>query len=212
MGFSDRIVNTLIRPKEAVESISKEPLIEEAVMIVGVYALFSAMATYVQSTKMVIITEGVSSMNPELAGIIGVLFAIIFAFITWFVLAGIIHTISLALGGSGKFYPDMMVLIGFAMLPLIFSGIISAVLISTAQTSTVTISLADPSTSQPLIREIQSSMPYLVSTIINSITWAWCLGIIYIGLQSCQRLSKGKALAVVAIPLALMLIMTYGLR
>ncbi len=212
MGFSDRIVNTLIRPKEAVESISKEPLIEEAVMIVGVYALFSAMAAYVQSTKTVIIMEGASPINPELAGTIGIVSAIIFAFITWLVLAGIIHTISLALGGSGKFYPQMMVLTGFAMLPLIFSSIIGAALISTAQTSTVTISLANPSASQNVIRAIQSSMPYLVSTIINSITWAWCMGIIYLGLQSCQRLSKGKALAVVAIPIALMLIMTYGLR
>ncbi len=211
MGFSDRIANTLIRPKEAMESISKDPFIEEGVMIVGVYALFSAMAAYVQSTKMVIITEGVSP-NPELAGIIGVLSAIIFAFITWFVLVSIIHTISLALGGKGIFYPHMMVLIGFAMLPLIFSSIISAVLISTAETSTVTISLGDPSASENIIRGIQSSMPYLASTIINSITWAWCLGIIYIGLQSCQKLSKGKASAVVAIPLALMLIITYGLR
>jgi len=212
MEFIEKIINTLKKPKEAIEEITSTPLIEEAVMIVGIYALLSAAAAYIQSSKMVVIVEGAPLMNSEFGATIGIIGAIIFAFITWFILSGIIHTISLALGGKGRFYPHMMVLVGFAMLPLIFSGIISTVIVSTAEPSTVTISLANPSAAQQAVRDIQSRPPYLASTIINSMAWIWSLAIIYLGLKTYQNLSQEKALIAVAIPLVIMLFMTFGFR
>ncbi len=210
MGFINRIINTLVRPKKAIENILSMPLIEEAVMIVGIYAILSAAVSYIRSTKIKIITQGATQLNPELASTFSIIIPIIFAFITWFILTGIIHTISIAAGGKGKFYPQMIVLVGFAMLPLIFGSIISALIISTAGASTVTISLENPLTTQQAIRDLQNRTPFLVSTIINSVAWIWSLAIIYLGLQTIQKLSKGKALITIAIPLFLILLMIYG--
>ncbi|MFZ3170304.1 MAG: YIP1 family protein [Candidatus Methanoperedens sp.] len=206
MEFINRIINTLVRPKEAIKNISSTPLIEEAVMIVGVYALFSALATYIQSTKIRIITEGVSPGSSELLSTIGIVMPIVFTFIIWFILAGIIHIISMAVGGSGKFYPHTMVLVGFAMLPLILSSIISAIIITTAETSTITISLQNTLATQQAMNEVQSRTPFLVSTIINTTAWVWFLAIIYLELQVHHKLSQRIALIMVAIPTVLALL------
>ncbi len=212
MGFTEKIINILIKPKKAFESIIKEPYIEEAVMIVGLYALFSAAAAYIQSTKIIMITEGKSPFSPEFAQTIVIISAIIIAFLTWLILAGIIHTISLAMGGKGAFYPQMIVSTGFALLPLIFANIISAGLISTAEATTVAISLTDVSSTQKAVADIQGTTPFLASTIVTWLAWIWTMFIIFTGLQTGQKSSKEKAMVAVGIPFVLMLIITYGFR
>jgi hypothetical protein len=201
MEFIQRIINTLRRPIVAIENISGTPLIEEAVMIIGIYGLLSAASSYIISSKTVIILEGAPKLNPELAGSIIIITSIVLAFITWFILAGIVHTISLAFGGNGKFYPHMVVLVGFAMLPLLLDNIINIFIFLKAQTNTLTISQIDSSANQQIFRDIQSKTTYLVSNIINFIAWVWSLAIIFLELKTYQKLSQGKALITVAIPL-----------
>lgn len=208
MGFLKRIIDTLKRPKEAMRDISNTPLIEEAVMIVGIYALFSAAELYVRSSKIVLVTE----INFEFARTLVVVTAIFSGFVTWFILTGIIHNISLAIGGKGRFYPHMMVLLGYAMIPLIFSTILSMFIV---YTTVPTILSVNPSESQKMLEEVQSSTPYIASTLINYIAWIWSLLIISFGLQIHQKLSKEKALIIVTVPLGLWLVLSqlvkYGL-
>ncbi|NJD53615.1 MAG: YIP1 family protein [Candidatus Methanoperedens sp.] len=198
MGFIKRIIDTLKRPKEAMREISNIPLIEEAVMIVGIYALFSAADLYVRSSRIVLVTE----TNLEFAQIIGVITGILAAFITWLILTGIIHNISLAIGGKGRFYPHMMVLVGYAMLPLTFSAILSTLIIYSTGSNIVNV---NPFNSQQMLEEIQNSTPYVASEFISYIAWIWSFLIISFGIQLHQKLSKKSALITVAIPLGLWL-------
>jgi hypothetical protein len=198
MGFLKRTIDTLKRPEEAMKDISNTPLIEEAVMIVGIYALLSAADLYVRSSKIVQVTE----INLEFARTIGIITAIFSAFITWFILTGIIHNISLAIGGKGRFYPHMMVLVGYAMLPLIFSAILSTLIIYSTGSNIVNV---NPSNSQEMFEEIQRSTPYIASKFISYMAWIWSFLIISFGLQFHQKLSRKNALITVAVPFGLWL-------
>jgi hypothetical protein len=201
MDFIKRTINILKRPKEAMQDISNTPLIEEAVMVVGTYALVSAADLYVRSSKIVQVTE----INLELTRTMVIITAIFSAFVTWLILTGIIHNISLAIGGKGRFYPHMMVLIGYAMLPLIFGTILSTLIIYTTGPNILSI---NPYENQQILKEVQSSTPYIASTLINYMAWIWSLLIISFGVQIHQKLSKEKALIIVAIPLVIYLGLT----
>lgn len=50
----------------------------------------------------------------------------------------------MALGGEGKFYPHMMTVIGFSMIPILFGSIISIALIFMAEPMTINVSMANP--------------------------------------------------------------------
>src|SRR3989304_8339985 len=81
MRFIQRIINIIIKPKRAIESISGTAFIEEAVMIVGIYGLLSAASAYIRSSKTVIILEGTPALNSEIAGLIIIITSVFFAFI-----------------------------------------------------------------------------------------------------------------------------------
>ena len=109
MDFIEKIIETIKDPKSAMKYISEQPMIEEAVAIVGIYAVLSALAGYVQSYKVTAIYEGFENMPSSLQSIttiFTVVGGLAGAFIIWLVGAGIIHLISMALGGEGKLYPQ----------------------------------------------------------------------------------------------------------
>lgn len=62
MSFVEKIVETIKNPKNVMKSIAEEPLIEEAVMIVGLYAVLGALVAYVQSYKVTYVFEGLENM------------------------------------------------------------------------------------------------------------------------------------------------------
>jgi hypothetical protein len=106
----------------------------------------------------------------------------------------------------------MMVLAGYAMLPLIFGTILSTSIIYTTETTVLTI---DPSENLKMLQDIQKTTPYLIATFINSVAWIWSLIIISHGLAIHQKLSKKTSVIIVAIPPILLLglsqLIKYGL-
>jgi hypothetical protein len=212
MEFIQRIINTLKRPKAAIEDISGTPFIEEAVMIVGIYGLLSAVSAYIISSKTVIIMEDIPALNPQLAGLIIMVTSIVIAFVVWFILTGTVHIISLAFGGHGRFYPEMMVLVGFAMLPLILNNIISMLIFSRMEMMSLTISQTNPSETQQAINDLHSRTPYLFSEITNFIIWVWTLAIIYLEVRIYQKLSRVGSLIAIAIPFVFILLQLIGWR
>ncbi|MDW7728031.1 MAG: YIP1 family protein [Candidatus Methanoperedens sp.] len=100
MNFIEKITGTMRKPKNAMNSIAEQPMIEEAVMIVGIYAVISAVSALVMSDKITYVFEGVENMPSSMqsiTAIIGVVGALIGAFLIWVVGTGIIHLISMAL-------------------------------------------------------------------------------------------------------------------
>lgn len=73
-------------------------------------------------------------------------------------LTGVIHFLSLAAGGEGKFYPQMMTIMGFSMLPMIFNGIISIGLFSMMEPQTINISTANPTAMNELYSNLNSAI------------------------------------------------------
>jgi hypothetical protein len=200
MSFIEKITATITNPKNAMKSIGEQPMIEEAVMIVGIYAVLSALAAYVQSYKLTFVFEGfenIPSSMQSLTTIFGVVGALINPFLIWLIGTGIIHLISMALGGEGKFYPQMMTVIGYSMVPMFFASIISLALLFMVEPMTITISAANPMAA----KEIYNNPFFSASTIIGTIMQIWAAVIIFFGVQSAHRLTHVKSAVVAGVPL-----------
>lgn len=205
MSFVERVIGTIKNPKSAMEGIAEQPLIEDAVIIVGVYAVLSAISAFVMADKITYVFEGMGYMPSSIESITrvsSVVFPLIGAFILWVVVTGILHLVSMALGGEGKFYPQMMTIVGFAMIPLIFVGIVGIALISMVEPMTVTISAANPWAAKDAINS-----PYLTaSSVFGTLMQFWTAAIIFFGVKSAHRLTPGKSAVVAGIPIVIAII------
>jgi hypothetical protein len=124
------------------------------------------------------------------------------AFIIWVVAAGIIHLISMALGGEGKFYPQMMAVVGYSMVPMFFASLISLTLLSMVEPMTITISATNPMAA----KEIYNNPLFTASTIIGTIMQIWFSIILFFGVQSAHRLTPARSAIAAGIPLAVIVI------
>lgn len=206
MNFIEKIVETIKNPKNAMKSIAKQPMIEEAVMIVGIYAVIGALAAYIQSYKLTFVLEGFENMPSSmqsLTTIFGVVGALISPFLIWLIGTGIIHLISMALGGDGKFYPQMMTVIGYSMSPMLFASIISLALLFMVEPMTITISATNPMAT----KEIYNNPFFSASAIIGAIMQIWAAVIIFFGVQGAHRLTPVKSAVVAGIPLLITVIL-----
>jgi len=99
MNFTDRIGGMIVRPGETIEYISKYPNVEEAGLIVGI----TAISAYLMNSKIIVDYSGVDVGNLEmlnfLTNVMPIVSALIGIFIMWVIVAGIVHLISVALGG-----------------------------------------------------------------------------------------------------------------
>ncbi len=202
MSFTEKITGIINNPKETMKSIAQEPHIEEAVMIVGIYAILSALTGYVQSYKVTYIYEGFENMPSSMESIIAI-FAVVGgllgAFIIWLLGTGIIHLISMALGGEGKFHPQMTTILGYSIIPMIFGGIIALLLLFISDPVTITISRTNPMA----VKELYNTPNFLVSTLIGFLMQVWFTVLLFFGLQSAQKFTPAKSAAVALIPLAI---------
>lgn len=205
MNFVEKIVETIKNPKNAMKSIAEQPMIEEAVAIVGIYAVLSALAGYVQSYKVTIIYEGFENMPSSMQSIttiFAVVGGLVGAFILWLVGAGIIHLISMALGGEGKFYPQMMAVVGYSMIPMLFAGIIALAMLFMLEPMTITISRTNPMA----VKELYNNPSIIASSIIGLIMEIWFSIILFFGVQSAHRLTPARSAIAAGIPLAVIVI------
>jgi hypothetical protein len=205
MSFVEKVVETIKNPKNAMKSIAEQPMIEEAVAIVGIYAVLSALVGYVQSYKVTYIYEGFENMPsslPSIMAIFAVVGGLVGAFIIWLVGAGIIHLISMALGGEGKFYPQIMTVVGYSMIPMIFAGIISLVMLFMLEPVTITISRTNPMAMKELYNN-----PYIIaSSIVGLIMQIWFSIILFFGIRSAHKLTPTRSAIAAGIPLAVIVI------
>lgn len=215
MKFGERIIGMIIKPDETTKDISNEPRIEEALVIVGVYAILSMLSAYISSTHIKLIYN-----IPEVGQLSGIqtivmLFTIIgsllWPLIVWPVVTGILHIFAMMYGGNGKFYPQMMTVIGYTGLVKIFAVVISMLLLTQAPIVTLEITQQGLSTSvQGVASDFYSSPFYLASTIVSllGLLWSCVLGVFAI--KNGEKLNITSATIIVGISLAVYLILTYG--
>ncbi len=198
MNFTEKIIETIRSPKNAMKSISEQPMIEEAVTIVGISAVLGALAAYIQSYKVTYVIEGFPEMpSSTMMGIFGIMVALIGSFIGWFIIAGILHLVSMALGGEGKFHPQMITIVGYSFIPMIFASLISIAMLLIIEPMTITISPTDPTA----MKGFYESSYFINSSIVEIIIQIWASIILFFGIREAHRLSTAKSAIVAGIPL-----------
>lgn len=105
----------------------------------------------------------------------------------------------MALGGEGKFSPQMMTIVSYSMIPLIFGGIISLLLLFASEPMTITISRTNPMA----VKELYNTPNFFISTLIGLIMQIWFTVLLFFGLQSAEKFTPAKSAAVALIPLVI---------
>jgi hypothetical protein len=209
MNFIEKVIETIKNPKSTMKTIAEQPMIEEAVIIVGVLAILSSLGAYVRSYTLIINVENMPPSMQSVISVTSVIFALIGPFLMWLIGTGILHFISMILSGEGKFYPQMLTVVGYSMVPLLFSGLISIIFLLMIEPTTITISATNPTA----LKDI-SNNPYIIgSNIIGTIMQVWASVILFFGVQSAHRLTPIKSAIVAGIPLAInILSLVWSLR
>lgn len=208
----ERIIGTISNPKNTMKSIAQEPMIEEAVMIVGLYAALISIAAYLQSYKITMVFEGIPNMTSSMQSIMtisAIVFALITPFILWFIIAGVVHLLSMALVGEGRFYPQVITITGYSMLPMILAGLVSIGIFIMIDPQTVIISPEN----QGALKELYSSPIFLASEFVSIILQAWCTLILFYGIRTAHNRSSNSSAIICSIPFAFSLLsMVFTLR
>jgi len=202
MNLMERITGMVMRPKETIEDISENPYIEEAVLIVGISAVFYAISAYLMQSKIIYDYSGmdvsgmetfklITTVTPIIMGLIGV-------FVMWVIAAGIVHFISVALGGEGKFI-QMLVVYGYAYIPIMISTVVGIILMNFVDP--VTISISSTEASNNSMADFMSNPFYQASLVSGTILKLWSIGLVFMGVRHIHGLSGNKALIAVALPL-----------
>jgi hypothetical protein len=189
------------RMKEA-ESL-KIPL-----LIVLISGLISGIAAFlITGITLEIIRETLppeaQSIAMTVGGISAFIGALVFSLIIWVVFAAVFFGISALLEGEGTFKRTLE-FVGYGYIPMIISGIISAVImynfISTAQIPHV----ADPTELADVLTNWLTTNPMVrLSSIVGILFMLWSANIWVFGLKHARNLSTKNALITVGIPVVL---------
>ncbi len=116
-----------------------------------------------------------ASMNISVVG----------GFIGWVFIAGILHVVAKILGGKGAF-TEMLVLMGFAMLPKVFQAPIGLAVI-----------------------HIGSLTGAFVSMGLGGILTIWILILDVLAIREAHKFSTGRAIATLVLPFAILILLAF---
>ncbi|MCK4938289.1 MAG: YIP1 family protein, partial [Methanosarcinales archaeon] len=143
MNLTGRITGMITNPAETIKDISEHPYLEEAVLIVGITAILSAISAYLMQSKIIYDFSDMDVSGLEtiqlITTIMPVVIALIGVLILWVIAAGIVHLVSVALGGEGQFI-QMLVVYGYAHIPIMISAVIGIVLMNFIEPTIITMS------------------------------------------------------------------------
>ncbi|HEY3272302.1 MAG TPA: Yip1 family protein [Methanocella sp.] len=210
MNFIERIIGTFSNPDKTMEDIIKEPRIEESLVIVVAYAILAMIATYITLSHInYVVTDASLDSNAlkMIALVFGVGGVLIMTLLAWPIVTAILHLFSMMFGGEGKIYPSMMTAIGYSQLPKLIAAVILIGMATQAPMSTVEVSSTGGYT-----------MPNAVTGTLYwaqlAASWIFLLWSCYIGalaVKHGEKLSMKNALITVGIPLAIYVLLTFGM-
>jgi len=200
MSLVSNITGMIVSPGQTIEKIAEKPYIEEAVLIVGIVAILSGISAYIMS-KIIIYEFGdiggtETDLSNTITPILTIVIPIVGTMIVWVIATGVVHLISVALGGEGKF-TQMLVIYGYAYIPILIGVVISMVLMMFIEP--ITISLTD--LSQDFTGGLDSNPYYQGLNIIGYLMSLWSIGLLFMGVKYVHTLTSGKALIAVSIPI-----------
>jgi len=208
MNFMERITGMATKPDETTKDIAREPRIEEGLMVVGVYMIFSILAAYFSFSRITYtgsirgIEASTLALYMMLGGVIG---AILTVLIGWVIITGVVHVLSMFFGAEGKFYPNMLTLIGFTAIPLIVVSIISIAL-----TLMMPVAVYDFSQGTQVAKATYSNPIAIVSTIVSLLGSIWTAYMMFYAVKNGEKIDAKGALAVVGLLFIINLLFTFG--
>jgi hypothetical protein len=207
MNFIERVTGLLTNPDKAQEDVAKEPRIEEAVVVVAIYAVLYAIFTYVQTTRInYVFTDANMPNTSGLMTIVSVVTGLIMPFIAWIIVSVLLYLFSMVFGGEGKF-THVLTAIGYSTLPKFFAVILGILLLTQAAPVTVEISSSNPLSSATAAAQFYKQPVVMISSLLLLIGVIWSSVIGMFGIKHTEKLSFNQAAIVVGIPLALYVLM-----
>lgn len=201
MNLTGRITGMIVRPGETIENISKNPDVGEAGLIVGITAIISAISAYLMNSKIIVDYSGVDVSNLEmlnfLTNVIPIVSALIGIILMWVIVAGIVHLISVALGGQGSFI-QLLVVYGFAYIPVMIHAVIGILLLSFVEP--ITITFTSIGAANNAMGDLASSPFYQASLAIGTLLKLWSIGLLFMGVRQIYGLNVNRALVAVTLP------------
>ncbi|MDI6810959.1 MAG: YIP1 family protein [archaeon] len=187
--------------KKGVESLKVPLLIVLISGVIGGIAAFLMAGITLEMLSKTLPPEalGIALTVGRISAFIG---ALVVSLLIWVVFAAVFFGISSLLKGEGTFTRTLE-FVGYGYIPMILSGMISAVLmynfISTAQIPQVT----DPTEIAEVIKQWMTNNPMVqLSSIIGILFMLWSANIWVFGLKHARNLSTKNALITVGIPVA----------
>jgi hypothetical protein len=210
MNFIERIKGLITNPDKTMEDVAKEPRIEEAAVVIAIYAILAAISAYVLQTH---ITYVYTDPNvPNMAGlmtIVTVVGGLITPFIMWVIISVVLYLFSMVFGGEGKF-TAVLTAMGLSAFVKIFAAVISILLLTQAPHITVEISSSDPFSSVGAMTDFYKNTFVLLSSLVLLAGLLWSSYIGVFGIKHTEKISLKSAAIVVGVPLVLCVVLQYG--
>lgn len=211
MNFIQRIIGLFTSPDKTMADIAKEPRIEEAAVVVTLYAIVSAISTYIATSHIkYVFTDPALEGMTGIMTIVSVAMGLIVPFILWVIVTAVLYLFSMVFGGEGKFLA-LLTGIGYSQLPKILATIVLAALLTQAPVLTYEISSTGQTTllDGPEGGRLTDPMSILQQAVgLIGLLWSCLIGIFAV--KHVLKLSTKSAAIVVGVPLVLYLIFTFG--
>ena len=221
MNLTGRITGIITNPRETVQDISENSHIEDAVLIVGIFAILSAIYGYMSQNIIIFEFIGMDQGYPGSSSYYGASGSSVFSIITgfigviimWIIVSGIVHVFSIVLGGEGSFKKVLMIY-SYANIPLLLGTVANFILISLMNPINLVFDFSTVSSLSSLIfdimeittRALMSDPYYQAIYVISIVVNLWSIGLVILGIKFVHDLSTNRALIAVSILILLFIV------
>ena len=190
----ENIFGTLFSPASTFRRMSEErtSVITAAIVVLIACICSGAGSILTQSAFMSMFAEfpgfePVGSVFEEMmfSPTASIILSVVGGFIGWVVIAGILHVVAKILGGKGAF-TEMLVLMGFAMLPNIFQAPIGLIAIFSGGLTGALIAIG-----------------------LGGILAIWVLILYVLAIREAHKFSTGRAIATLVLPFVVLMVLAF---
>ncbi len=215
MSLVGRITGILTNPRETVQDISENSHIEDAVLIMGIFAILSAISGYMSQNIIIFEYIGTDQGYSEYSG--SSVFSFITGFISvtiaWIILSWIVYLCSIAVGGEGSF-KKVLIIYSYAYIPVLLGKVVNLILISLMNPIKLVFDFSTVSSPSSLMfdmmeistRALMSDPYYQAVYVITTMVNLWTLVLVILGIKFVHNLSINRALIAVSIPILLVIV------
>ena len=183
----ENIFGTLFSPASTFRRMLEERTsVTTAAIVVLIACICSGAGSILtQSAFMSLFAEFPGFEEMVFSPIASMTLSVVFGFILWVVIAGILHVVAKVLGGKGAF-TETLVLMGFAMLPNIFQAPIGLIAIFSGGLTGAFIAMG-----------------------LGGILAIWVLILDVLAIREAHKFSMGRAIATLVLPFVVLMVLAF---